>query len=466
MFLSVHERWSSTKQTFDSLQTTSKYAVIGIGISIVSVFGGALYARRKTKKWEQEQTPMLDRYWSRNYQEARNKFRSLCQNITDCKTHSLGVDPIHDLTIDLCFVPGNSKSSSSPPHKKQHLVIHMSGTHGVEGYAGSATQCRLLEDIANDENCCAQRPYDILFVHAINAYGMSEGRRFNRYNVDLNRNALISPTQWKEVKSRQPNVNGFDTIHAAVMDSIASYLPRYPWTDLKLWYKMLLVVLRFGRSFAARAIVNGQYHRATSIFYGGFQLQNELKCFFNFLTDECQNVWNVNLTSNTYQKLTVIDVHTGLGPKGIDSLLTTDHAYIDKLLKIPQLPSEYVQNKHRLMASNQTQSTQLSQIYSGGVGGVKNAVIEVFTNECKDETSLDCLALTQEFGTVPGHQVLHALILENAVYNLDTNDAQTQTALRFRQQRLTDVFYLQHDTRWKYDVLQRGVSLFGCLCNR
>ena len=61
----------------------------------------------------------------------------------------------------------------------------ISGTHGVEGFAGSALQVGLLDEGIQNE---LSPESAVLMIHAINPYGMAHLRRFNEDNVDLNRN--------------------------------------------------------------------------------------------------------------------------------------------------------------------------------------------------------------------------------------------------------------------------------------
>ena len=66
-------------------------------------------------------------------------------------------------------------------------LIISSGTHGIEGYAGSALQIGLLRDglteILPHGTVC-------YLVHAVNPFGFSYKRRVNEDNVDLNRNFI------------------------------------------------------------------------------------------------------------------------------------------------------------------------------------------------------------------------------------------------------------------------------------
>ena len=82
------------------------------------------------------------------------------------------------------------------------VLLHISGTHGVEGHAGSAIQRRLLRRVSsagslqNYMASIAEGCKDgdlvptVVLVHALNPYGFVMGRRVDQDNVDLNRNAL------------------------------------------------------------------------------------------------------------------------------------------------------------------------------------------------------------------------------------------------------------------------------------
>src|SRR5690242_12435836 len=69
--------------------------------------------------------------------------------------------------------------------KPRRVLLHSSGLHGVEGFAGSAIQLQLLNDVPKLPDDMA-----LIIVHILNPYGMSWLRRTNENNVDLNRNFL------------------------------------------------------------------------------------------------------------------------------------------------------------------------------------------------------------------------------------------------------------------------------------
>eukprot|EP01084_Bolivina_argentea_P140296 246680_1 len=475
MFTGLLQNIRSTKETFNNLEPKQKYGIAAVAISSVSLITFSYYwHQKKRKSWKKSQEPILSKYWSDSYHEARTKFRNSCSKLSNCKTHSIPVDHMEDLSIDLCYIP---RLKNTP--KPEHLMIYISGTHGVEGFAGSAIQNKLLENISkNDTN----NNYNILFIHALNSFGMNYNRRCNRYNVDLNRNTILNKHKWKRIKQKQPN-EGYEILSPLINPG---YKPVYPWTDIATWWRMIIGLLKSGSvAKAGNAIVNGQYHKATGIFYGGFQLQNEQKKLFNFIVNECKSVWNVDLLGLMQEqnsKLTIVDIHTGIGPKGVDLLLSVKQKYIEKAKNLKGFPKEYMNSKQRLQSREK--GSELYKVYKDSIGSVPIGIVDLFKNvnrfiddeydsdkdwDEKLDNRLDVIALTEEFGTVSGFFVIHGLILENAVYNLQLNeivDSDIGEVLKFRQKKLRDVFYLSDDVQWKYDVLRRGVALFDCLSAR
>lgn len=141
-------------------------------------------------------------YFSEDYYAARHLFRQMSKK-KRLETHVLALDdPNHeldDLSIDISIVPGNDKK----------LLIHICGTHGVEGFAGSGIQSALLDDqeeeegTGMDDDDSTQRPPTVVFVHGLNPYGFAKLRRWNENNVDLNRN-LLTPSMFQHKRHSRP----------------------------------------------------------------------------------------------------------------------------------------------------------------------------------------------------------------------------------------------------------------------
>ncbi|KAF4730124.1 hypothetical protein FOZ62_000834 [Perkinsus olseni] len=192
-------------------------------------------------------------------------------------------------------------------------VVHTSGVHGVEGYAGSGIQCYILDQIrrSREEGRLAGIGKTLVLVHAVNPYGMVHYRRFNEENVDLNRNALEPQEFDYLVNERDPNVAGY-------VDLDAILNPR-EMTMPSLLYNAVILLARYGISRVKRAVVSAQYWKPSGLFYGGQKLQRSHQILTQVFAD--LKIFEENAT--------IIDIHTGLGPSGVDTLITSDSDAFD-----------------------------------------------------------------------------------------------------------------------------------------
>ena len=140
--------------------------------------------------------------------------------------------------------------------KRNVNVIHSSGTHGVEGYLGSAVQIRFLRELLlrNNNDCIddddvrpsppssisqasspslafppTEKVRKVLLIHLVNPYGMRHHRRTNENNVDLNRNVLDSTT-WIELRRRDPNEFHYVDMDASLNPSLGMG-EKFSWAD-------------------------------------------------------------------------------------------------------------------------------------------------------------------------------------------------------------------------------------------
>lgn len=121
--------------------------------------------------------------YSETYYEARNKFHNITKELypsSKLYTYNITKDDNNTYyTMDIVIIKGTVPGT----------VVHTSGVHGVEGYAGSAIQISFLKYIL--PNILLRKSYPtFIIIHSINPYGMANYRRFNENNVDLNRNGL------------------------------------------------------------------------------------------------------------------------------------------------------------------------------------------------------------------------------------------------------------------------------------
>ena len=292
------------------------------------------------------------------YREARDQFVGLVQERGGALRrfpHPAKGPFGEDLYLDLA-VWGNPAAST--------LVVVSSGTHGIEGYAGSGVQAALLRDGLTDT-----LPDDLGFImiHAVNPHGFAWQRRVNEDNVDLNRNfidhgqahpenegyadlaELISPVEWNE-----------ETV-GVVQDGLRAY------------------ALERGAAALQAALSGGQYLYPEGIFYGGTRpvWSNER---IHEIARDCLG---------RAQRVFHIDVHTGLGDYGAAECIVEYPPGSDAARVAAEIWGERVKNTH----SGESLSATVS-------GSIVSGLREVVAGEL--------IGTGLEYGTLPVGQVMIA----------------------------------------------------------
>ncbi|MEI6643256.1 MAG: M14 family metallopeptidase [Novosphingobium sp.] len=184
------------------------------------------------------------------------------------------------------------------PKTAPHVLVTISGTHGVEGFAGSGAQVDALRRIAG-----SSLPADVavLMVHAINPHGFAWARRVTEDNIDLNRN-------WIDFTAPLPLNKGHDALAPAL----------YPteWNDAaqaSLLAAITDYAAQHGAAAMQAAISGGQYCHPRGIFYGGAKPGWSRRTQTALLTGMLGHA----------EQVVIIDFHTGLGPRGIGEQIVT-----------------------------------------------------------------------------------------------------------------------------------------------
>jgi hypothetical protein len=185
------------------------------------------------------------------------------------------------------------------PRGARSVAVVVSATHGVEGFAGSALQTTWLG--AGPEPAI---PADtaVLLVHALNPYGFAWVRRVNEDNVDLNRNFV-------DFDAPLPSNPGYT--------ALADLLVPEHWdedTQATTLSRLLEFVAEKGMDEMQTVVSTGQYEHPTGLFYGGTQPTWSHRT----MRDLCVR----NLAEA--ERVAVIDLHTGLGPRGHGELFSSD----------------------------------------------------------------------------------------------------------------------------------------------
>lgn len=197
------------------------------------------------------------------------------------------------------------------PAHATSVVLVVSGTHGVEGYLGSALQRHHLEMLAaNGFDVDAEGPA-LVFVHALNPFGFSWVRRVNEDNVDLNRNFI----DWT-----QPPPSNDD------YSVLADTLVPASWTEEvqeRMRGELLTKLSELGFDRAQQIISGGQFDHPTGVFYGGTGPTWSHQWLRDFLGRRLANV----------ERAAIIDLHTGLGPWGHAELISSEPVGSDALAR-------------------------------------------------------------------------------------------------------------------------------------
>lgn len=169
-------------------------------------------------------------------------------------------------------------------------VVVLSGTHGIEGYAGSQIQREALAHLPEGGP-------SVLFVHAVNPYGMALYRRANGANVDLNRS-------FNRARVENPDYDRFERYlnPRSRLDFVTGPLHA-------LWSHW-----RLGTNRTRQAVASGQMHAPHGLFFTGTEIPREVQLI--------QEVMRTHL--NGTHLLGVLDLHTGLGEWG-GEMLFVDH---------------------------------------------------------------------------------------------------------------------------------------------
>jgi len=365
---------------------------LAIALSAILVYALVQYAFNRFYPTE-ECTPdeAACAYFSSSYQQARARFRKSVSKRSLSVTSLAIVD---DYTLDVVVVPGDS----------ERIVLHSSGLHGIEGYCGSAIQVAALERSLPKDHPT------MIFFHVVNPYGMAHHRRVNENNVDLNRHGLTEE-EWKTYAANHFNREAYTKF-------VEWMNPEKP-TDLNFVLTGLRLLLTHGHDTLKAALVGGQYHKQEYLSYGGSSQRRETSYVKvqEFLESQRESL-------EAAKTVTWIDVHTGLGPFGEDTLM------VDHTTDADVLEAHFPERPHTVKVTQ-------------GYEQVKGFFMSYFTNMFV-QPHQSWVALAQEFGTLPTVLVGKALIQENAGRKDDD--------------QLRWVFYPQ-SRAWRARVLERGLKV-------
>jgi hypothetical protein len=197
--------------------------------------------------------------------------------------------------------------------------------------------------------------------------------------------------------------------------------PRSAPSSDAFFARALWSVARYGWSGLKQAIAGGQYEFPRGLFFGGKFLQPGLALYRAFLQAQL----------STAKRVFVIDVHTGLGKFGKDTLLV-DSTHYDTMRKVfgscvsPLDPDRGVAYRVR--------------------GGLQSMIYNL-------STQAKVLFIGQEFGTYPPLRVLRVLREENRWHQFGPGTLDHPIKAQLKETFCPD------DESWRQSVLLRGSEL-------
>ncbi|HWM70126.1 MAG TPA: M14 family metallopeptidase [Steroidobacteraceae bacterium] len=224
--------------------------------------------------------------FSEDYAEARQKFLAAAgragAQTTRYSLDQRGPDGT-ELSVDVARVG---------PSDSGNVLVTISGTHGVEGFFGSATQIEWLNRASTEPPL--PQEVAVVHIHAINPYGFAWLRRTNEDNVDINRN-------WIDFKQPLPT--------NPLYNELADDLCPSDWSQqsqAQTGARMMAWISGHGPAVYQAAVSAGQWQHPSGLFYGGTHPSWSRQTLEAILT------WNLQEAS----RVCILDFHTGLGPYG------------------------------------------------------------------------------------------------------------------------------------------------------
>jgi len=335
----------------------------------------------------------LSDYFSESFLEAKTRFIA--------KASEKGL-PVRSSGVGMKGIDGENLSMETVEignPDSDNMLIVLSGTHGVEGYAGSACQLSLLDQA----DALALDNHLIVLVHALNPFGFSYYRRTNEENIDVNRNFA----------DFEQAVHSNEGAEHSIVGKLRNTSNTFG--VLRLVFTLLLEILRGNKEQVQGIITEGQYHHERDLFFGGFS------------TSKSALFWKDLIAEYQGKEIYILDIHTGLGEFGEGYVIS--HAAKD---------SEGYRNNQQYFSGLNLVHTSTDLSVSTRLCGTLSSSIPKPDN-----------ALVLEFGTRSGLNVLTALAVENHHYWKDRQSRQYDKA----RTRLKNAF-IPKSHKWKHQVIE------------
>lgn len=226
------------------------------------------------------------RQFARTFAEARARFLAAAAGagatISEYRHPLLGPDG-EVLATDVARIGARAA---------EHLLVLITGVHGVEHFVGSACVSEWLE---GEGPGSLPENMAMVIIHAINPWGAAYSRRYTEDNVDLARN-FSAPGE------ELPAHKAYEAIHEELTALSPAAIPGF----------LDRLFSRLGEREAIRALMSGQYRHADGFSFGGRSPVWSHQTIESILRREAGDAKSVCL----------VEYHSGLGPWGFGMVVT------------------------------------------------------------------------------------------------------------------------------------------------
>jgi Protein of unknown function (DUF2817) len=283
------------------------------------------------------------------------------------------------------------------------VLILLAGTHGVEGFVGSAVELDHISLITSGQLAI---PTDtaVLIVHALTPWGYAWLRRCDEDGVDLNRNAV-------DFSKPLPENSGYESLRSTLF-SADKEQRKATFAEYESQH---------GRSALEMAISGGQYTDPIGPFFGGTKPAHG-----RLVTEELMKQYALH-----ERDLAVIDLHSGLGAYGYGEIIC------DHLPTSPgtQIAHDWYGDSVTLPALGTSSSVP------------KAGLMDYAWHTIMNDRSCH---ITLEFGTYPTDQLFEVLLRDHQLWAQPDN-----LANRLEHSKLMRQHFCPNDEAWKALVLFR-----------
>lgn len=290
------------------------------------------------------------------------------------------------------------------PEDAGRMLVIISGTHGIEGFAGNAVELDWLRLLASGAVVVPDNTA-VLMVHALTPWGYAWQRRCDANGVDLNRNAV-------DFSKPLPENPGYELLRPALFLFDAEQRQE-AFAEFEKQH---------GRDAFERAISAGQYSDPVGPFYGGKGPAHGRQ-----VTEDL-----IRRYALQERDLAVVDLHTGLGSFGYGEIIC-DHE-----------PDSAATAVARCWYG----ASVMLPLLGTSSSVPKNGLMDYAWHRVMNERS--CY-ITLEFGTFRTHELFEVLLHDHLLWAQTGNDD-----ARREHRALMRHHFCPDDMAWKEMVLFRA----------